>query len=58
MGKPISNAVVEPTCGCCDTFVLYVLNCCKSECGCGRCCTCKQEAVNPNVDEFVIDENT
>ena len=58
MGKTISKAVIEPTCDCCDKLVLYVLNGCKSECGIGRCCTCKIEAVNHNADEFVIDENT
>ena len=58
MGKTISKAVIEPTCDCCDKFVLYVLNGCKSECGFGRCCTCKIEAVNHNADKFVIDENT
>ena len=43
MGKTISKAVIEPTCDCCDKFVLYVLNGCKSECGFGRCCTLQKQ---------------
>ena len=30
----------------------------KHECGVGRCCICKTEAVNRNVDALVADENT
>ena len=50
MGVSLSNLTLEPICDCCDNFVKYVLNGCKSECGSPSCCVCKSEVIN---HEFV-----
>ena len=50
MGVSLSNLTLEPICDCCDNFVKYVLNGCKSECGSPSCCVCKIEVMN---HEFV-----
>ena len=56
MGIAFSNLTLEPICDCCDNFVKYVLNGCKSECGFSKCCVCKIEVMNHSADEFIEPE--
>ena len=56
MGIALSNLTLVPICDCCDNFVKYVLNGCKSECGSSKCCICKIEVMNHSADEFIESE--
>ena len=51
-----SDDNVNPVCKCCDDFVKYFLNGCKSECGLSKCCTCKIEAINHSIKENIEEE--
>ena len=44
---------ITPVCKCCDEFVKYVLNGCKSECGLSKCCMCKIQAIHHSITEEV-----
>lgn len=46
-----SDDNVNPVCKCCDDFVKYVLNGCKSECGLSECCICNIEAITQSSTE-------
>ncbi len=56
MGVTFSENLIQPICACCDNFVKYVLNGCKSECGVGSCCACKIEVIDHDADEFFVSE--
>ena len=48
-----SDDNINPVCKCCDDFVKYFLNGCKSECGLSKCCICKIEAINHSITEEI-----
>ena len=48
-----SDDNINPVCKCCDDFVKYFLNGCKSECGLSKCCICKIEAINHTIQEDI-----
>ena len=48
-----SDDNINPVCKCCDDFVKYFLNGCKSECGLSKCCRCKIEAINHSIKEEI-----
>ena len=48
-----SDDNINPVCKCCDDFVKYVLNGCKSECGLSKCCICKTEAIHYSIKEEI-----
>ena len=48
-----SDDNVNLACKCCDDFVKYFLNVCKSECGLSKCCVCKIEAINHSITEEI-----
>ena len=47
-----SDDNINYVCKCCDDFVKYVLNGCKSECVFSKCCICKIEATNHNIEKL------
>ena len=53
MGLSVSSSDenINPISKCCDDFVKYFLNGCKSECGLSKCCICKIEAINHSITE-------